>query len=84
MQGLACTTLNERPVAVTASADRTVRVWDLASGQPIGEPLTGHTVIVRAVACTTLNNRPVALTGSIGAVDEDQQVLGTGAHGPVP
>jgi WD40 repeat protein len=27
---VACTTLNDRPVAVTASRDSTVRVWDLA------------------------------------------------------
>ena len=27
----------------TASADRTVRLWDVATGQPHGTPLTGHT-----------------------------------------
>ena len=27
---------------VTASEDKTARVWDAASGQPIGEPLKGH------------------------------------------
>ena len=35
--------LDGRPVAVTGSADATVRVWDLATGAPIGDPLTGHT-----------------------------------------
>jgi WD40 repeat protein len=28
---------------VTASADKTARVWDADTGKPIGEPLTGHT-----------------------------------------
>ncbi len=32
-----------RPVAVTGSYDATVRVWDLTTGAPIGDPLTGHT-----------------------------------------
>ena len=34
----------------TASADRTVRLWDVATGQPHGAPLTGHTDAVLGVA----------------------------------
>ena len=34
----------------TASADETVRLWDVATGQPHGAPLTGHTDVVRGVA----------------------------------
>jgi WD domain, G-beta repeat len=34
----------------TASADRTVRLWDTATGQPHGPPLTGHTDTVNSVA----------------------------------
>ncbi|PZS40652.1 MAG: hypothetical protein DLM62_01795, partial [Pseudonocardiales bacterium] len=52
------------PVAVTGSDDHTVRVWDLGTGRPIGEPLTGHTNPVAAVATTVLDGRPVAVTGS--------------------
>ena len=26
----------------TASDDGTVRLWDLATGDPVGDPLTGH------------------------------------------
>jgi WD40 repeat protein len=38
-------------VSGTASlGDFTVRLWDVATGQPRGEPLTGHTDIVNAVA----------------------------------
>jgi len=34
----------------STSADRTVRLWDGATGQPIGQPLTGHTSVVLGVA----------------------------------
>jgi WD40 repeat protein len=27
---------------VSASADRTLRLWDATNGQPIGDPLQGH------------------------------------------
>ena len=27
---------------VTASEDKTARLWDAATGKPIGEPLRGH------------------------------------------
>ena len=27
----------------SGSDDKTVRVWDASTGQPIGQPLTGHT-----------------------------------------
>ncbi|MGH8909923.1 MAG: WD40 repeat domain-containing protein [Egibacteraceae bacterium] len=30
----------------SASYDRTVRLWQAATGKPIGQPLTGHTYIV--------------------------------------
>ncbi|MFD4644835.1 WD40 repeat domain-containing protein, partial [Streptomyces sp. NPDC058441] len=42
----------------------TVRIWDLATGHQLGEPLTGHTRAVNAVATAEVNGRPVAVTGS--------------------
>ena len=42
-----------------------MRVWDLTTGTPIGDPLTGHTGAVGAVAALVLpDGRPVAVTGS--------------------
>ncbi|SCF86721.1 WD40 repeat domain-containing protein, partial [Streptomyces sp. Ncost-T10-10d] len=41
-----------------------VRVWDLATGRPVGEPITGHTDRVLAVATGVVESRLVAVTGS--------------------
>jgi len=35
---------------VTASYDKTARIWDAASGRPIGEPLKGHESVLRSAA----------------------------------
>jgi Tol biopolymer transport system component len=44
---------------VTASLDRTARVWDAATGQPIGEPLKGHTNWVISAAFSPDGSRIV-------------------------
>ena len=49
---------------VSGSADNTVRVWDMASGEPIGEPYSGHTSPVLAVAVGELEGHPVIVSGS--------------------
>jgi WD40 repeat protein len=54
-----------RTLAVTGSDDATVRIWDLTTGTPVGDPLTGHTNAVTAVATVVLpDGRPRAVTGS--------------------
>ena len=35
---------------VTASSDKTARLWDAETGKPIGEPLRGHEDDVRSAA----------------------------------
>ena len=35
---------------VTASEDKTARIWDAATGRPIGEPLEGHEKEVTSAA----------------------------------
>ncbi|MEQ4719185.1 WD40 repeat domain-containing protein [Nonomuraea sp. B19D2] len=73
VHGVACTVLNGRAVVVTSAWTRdndlgeredAVQVWDLATGEPIGTPMTGHTDTVHAVACAEVDGRPIAVTGS--------------------
>ena len=52
------------PVIVSGGRDGTVRVWRLADGTPVGEPLTGHTGGVMAVAVGALpDGTPVIVSG---------------------
>ena len=69
MLAVATTVLPDgRAVAVTGSRDDTVRIWDLTTSRPTGEPLTGHTGTVRAVATTVVpDGRAVTVTGSSDA-----------------
>ena len=60
---VACTHVDGRPIAVTSGRDRTVRIWNLTNGIPLGL-LTGHTGPVTAAACAQLDGRPIAFTSS--------------------
>ena len=44
----------------SGSGDKTVRVWDAATGQPVGQPLTGHTDGVTSVAFSPDGKRIVS------------------------
>ena len=78
VHAVAVAELDGRPVVISGGGDRTVRVWDLATGAPVGDPFTGHGDWVRAVAVAELDGRPVVISGSI---DETVRVwdLATGA-----
>ena len=64
MLAVAAAVLDGRPVVISGSRDRTVRVWDLATGAPVGDPFTGHGGEVLAVAAAELDGRPVVISGS--------------------
>ena len=52
------------PVIISGGDDGTVRVWRLADGTPVGEPLTGHDGSVNAVAVGALpDGTPVIVSG---------------------
>jgi len=52
-----------RKVVISGIDDGTVRLWDLLSGKPVGEPLVGHGECVLAVAGTVRDERLVTVTG---------------------
>ena len=55
------------PVIISGGGDGTVRVWRLADGTPVGEPLTGHDRPVNAVAAGALpDGTPVIISGGDG------------------
>ena len=57
------------PVIVSGGADGAVRVWRLADGAPIGEPLRGHDGRVSAVAVGALpDGAPIIVSGGYDAV----------------
>src|SRR4051812_11817270 len=56
--------LDGRPIAVSGGSDQTLRIWDLASRAPFGDPLRGHTHAVLALAVGELDGLPIAVSGS--------------------
>ncbi|MFD4866195.1 WD40 repeat domain-containing protein [Streptomyces sp. NPDC058412] len=64
VNAVASTVLDGREVAVVGNEDATVRMLDMATGLPVGEPLTGHEESVLGLATAVLDGRAVAVTGS--------------------
>ncbi|GGL04934.1 WD40 repeat domain-containing serine/threonine protein kinase [Planomonospora parontospora] len=63
---VAVTELDGRPVVVSGSGDQTVRVWNLATGRQVREPITDPAGPITSVAVTELDGRPVVVTGGFG------------------
>jgi WD40 repeat protein len=61
---IAAAELAGRPVIISGGSDRTIRVWDLATGACHGDPLTGHAGAVRSVTTAWLDGNPVIISGS--------------------
>ncbi|WP_344979117.1 WD40 repeat domain-containing protein [Streptosporangium fragile] len=58
--------LEGRPVAVSAGSgydDTTLRMWDLTTGDPMGEPIVAHPVGIVTMALGEVDGRLVAVTG---------------------
>ena len=63
MTAVAIGRIGDRDVIVSGSWDETVRVWDAATGQPRGDPLTGHTGRCGAVAIGRIGDHDVIVSG---------------------
>jgi WD40 repeat protein len=76
---------NGRTLLASGSHDRTVRLWDPATGTPAGDPLTGHTDQVWALAAVPLpDGRTLIAAGSAdGAVRLWDPTSGTLAVTPL-
>ncbi|KIK36843.1 hypothetical protein CY34DRAFT_810907, partial [Suillus luteus UH-Slu-Lm8-n1] len=62
----------------TGSADCTVRLWDAATGQPVGEPLLGHTSLVTSISFSPDGTRIVS-----GSVDETVRLWDVATRQPI-
>ena len=61
----------------SGSADDTVRVWDADTGQPIGQPFTGHTGTVAGVVFSSDGHRIVS-----GSADKTLRLWNTDTGQP--
>ncbi|MER5538546.1 caspase family protein [Streptomyces mirabilis] len=62
VSSVAASALHEGGLVVSGSHDCTLRVWDLATGAPVGEALVGHTDWIMAVVTGRLDGVPIAVS----------------------
>jgi WD40 repeat protein len=55
--------VDDRAVVVSASWDKTIRLWDALTGEPIGQPFEGHQYGVTAIALGMIDGRAVVVLG---------------------
>lgn len=61
---VAVSSVDNQSVVVSGGDDGTVRLWNIATGRPIGRPLDGHTAPVVSIVTTTLADRAIAVSAS--------------------
>ena len=64
VNAVAIAAVSGRTVIASASFDRTVRLWDAATGEPIREPIRGHSSSVTGVAIGSSNGRAIIVSCS--------------------
>ncbi|AWS40093.1 WD40 repeat domain-containing protein [Streptosporangium sp. 'caverna'] len=72
--------LDDRPVVISAGAEHTIRIWDRATLEPIGDPIPGD----GPVAYGTVDGRPVILGRSNGALQRWDATTRSPVGGPLP
>ncbi|MGI5218955.1 WD40 repeat domain-containing serine/threonine protein kinase [Nocardia sp. CA-290969] len=77
-----------RTVVISGSADESVRIWDLATGRPVGPPLTDQSNRIQALAVGQRDGRTVIVAGGFEGLrlwDLDAAIpIGRIANGEVP
>lgn len=63
---MALTRIGDRRVAVSGGMDGTLRRWDLATGESVGEPLVAHAYGVFAVAVGKAGGHSIGVSAGKG------------------
>jgi serine/threonine-protein kinase len=64
VESVAVGELQGAAVAVTGGHDGKIRIWDLATRQETGSPLSGHNGAVESIAIGLMHSTPIVVSGS--------------------